>query len=466
MASEAIGRVPPSDLDAEGAVLCAVLLEPAALDEVESALSPRDFYADANRRIFEAALECRSTGRPVDAVTVAAVLRDQNRLAQIGGMSYLATLANATPAVAHVEAHARIVSDKARQRRLIAICQRYAAEGYDPPNGLEDWSQQLEREVFEATHGEGEKDPAESLAALVPATVADIRERQESGGRAPGSDTGWKDLTAKIGGWEDGLVYVIAGRPGMGKSAMMLGAALNVARRDELAVFFSAEMPKTQLTARAIAAEANLDTMRTRAGKLNEQEFKSMVTAATRIAKWPLWIDHKAGATSAQIRSSIRRSRSKSGKMPRLVAIDYLQILKGRRDKGDNREGEVSGLMRDMLNIADEFKCPVIVGSQLNRGVESRTVKDKRPSLADLRESGSIEQDAYGVMMLYRDEYYHEDSPDRGVLEVIVSKNRNGGPGKVNLHFTAESTRISNLAGDYDHLSEGMTDNDWEEYQP
>jgi replicative DNA helicase len=449
MVSEATGRVPPSDLDAEGAVLCAILLEPATLDEVESVLGVGDFYADCNRRIFEAALECRATGKPVDVVTVSATLRDQGRLAQIGGTPYLATLANATPAVAHVEAHARIVADRARQRRLIAICQRHAVEGYNPVSGLEEWAQQLEREVFEATNGHNDRDPAESLASLVPAVIADIRERQESGGRAPGSDTGWRDLTAKIGGWEDGLVYVIAGRPGMGKSAMMLGAALNVARRGDLAVFYSAEMPKDQLVARALAAEANLDTMKVRSGRLDESEFKSLLAAAARIASWPLWIDHKAGATMGNVRSSIRKASAKSGKKVRFAAVDYLQILKAIR--GDNREGE--------LDMADEFSCPVVMGSQINRNVESKTVKDKRPSLADLRESGTIEQDAYGVMMLYRDEYYHEDSPDRGVLEVDVTKNRNGGPGKVRLHFTAESTRISNLAGEYDHLSDGMTDN-------
>jgi replicative DNA helicase len=457
MASEA-GRVPPSDLDAEGAVLCAALLDSAALDEAEGTLTASDFYADCNRRIWEAIVECRTAGQPADIVTVASLLRDQGRLAQIGGAPYLAQLANATPAIAHVEAHARIVVDKARQRRLIAIAQRYAAEGYCDIGSVEDWAQRFEREVFEATRGATERDPAESLATLVPDALSAIRERQEAGGRAPGADTGWRDLTNKIGGWEDGLVYVIAGRPGMGKSATMLGAALNIAKRGELAVFFSAEMPKDQLTARAVAAEANLDTMRVRSGKLNTDEFNSLCVAANRISRCPLWIDHKAGATAAMIRSSIRRASAKSQKKPRFVAVDYLQILKGKRDKGENREGEVSGLMREMLGIADEFQCPVIVGSQLNRGVENRAVKDKRPTLGDLRESGSIEQDAYGVLMLYRDEYYHEDSPDRGILEVIIAKNRNGGPGRVNLHFTAESTRISNLATEYDEIGDFADD--------
>jgi replicative DNA helicase len=452
MADGLSARVPPADLDAEGAVICAALLSGSVLDELSGVLALSDFYADANRTIYEAALAVHATGQPVDIRTVAARLRDTGQLARIGGTPYLGQLADATPAIAHVEAHARIVADKARQRRLIGICQRYAVEGYGDVQSVDDWAQRLEHEVFEAAQRSAETDPIEPLATLVPSTVGAIKERQEAGGRAPGLDTGWRDLTEKIGGWEDSVVYVIAGRPGMGKSACMLGACLNVASRDELAIFFSAEMPKEQLAARALAVEANLNIMSMRSGKMSNEEFKSLTRAAQRIAGWPLWIDYKAGPTIGNIRTSIRKACAKAKRKPRLVAIDYLQILKGFRQKGENREAEVSGLMRETVSIAAEFNCPVILGSQINRGVESRNVQNKRPSLSDLRESGAIEQDAYGVMMLYRDEYYNKESADKGVLEVDVAKNRNGGPGLVRLHFTADSTRISNLAGEYDHL--------------
>jgi replicative DNA helicase len=272
----------------------------------------------------------------------------------------------------------------------------------------------------------------------------------EVGGENPGLDTGWTALTSAIGGWEDSQTYVVAGRPGMGKSAAMLGACLNVARAGNFAVFVSAEMPKDQLASRALAVESNLNMAALRAGKLkraNEiNEWATLVKAADRLKRHQLWIDYKPGATIGAIKSSIRKASAKQGgKKPRLIAIDYLQILKGERQKGDTRETEVASIMRGVLSIGAEFGCPVLLGSQLNRGVESRTVKDKRPALGDLRESGAIEQDAYGVIMLYRDEYYHPATEEPGVIEFIVAKNRNGGPKLVKLHFTADSTRISNL---------------------
>lgn len=459
MADGAPGKTPPADLDAEAAVLCAVLHNGQVLDELADILSPVEFYADANRTIYEAALAVHATGQPVDIRTVWARLNDTGKAQRVGGTPYLAQLSDASPMVAHVEAHARIVVDKYRQRRLIGICQRYAVEGYGEIGSVDEWCQRIEHEVFEATQGRKERDPAEALATLVPDTMSGIKERQEIGGRAPGLATGWRDLTDKIGGWEHSVVYVVAGRPGMGKSAYMLGACLNVASKGDLAIFFSAEMPKEQLAARALASEANLNMMALRSGKLSKEDFASLTVAAGRISKWPLWIDYKAGATVANIRSSIRKASAKAGKPPALVAVDYLQILKGHRSKGDSREVEVSGLMRETVEMAAEFKCPVILGSQINRAVESRNVKDKRPSLADLRESGAIEQDAYNVQLLYRDEYYHEDSPDRGILEVIIAKNRNGGPGKLQLAFTADSTRIRGLVEDeYDKLGDFADD--------
>jgi replicative DNA helicase len=450
MANAAPVRVPPNDLDAEAAVLCAMLMDPTVLDALDGAITPADFYSDANRAIFQEALSLRGIGQPVDALTVMSALRDAGKLERIGGAPYLAQISDATPAVAHVEGHARIVSLKAQQRRLVSTCERYAAEGYGNVGDVAEWAQGLEREVFEAAHGGAQLDPAQPMSELAPAVLADTKARKEAGGVAPGLDTGWRDLTKAIGGWEDSLVYVVAGRPGMGKSALLLAACLNVAKTGEMAVFVSAEMPKDQLASRALATESNISVSGVRAGKVTQDEYYSLTLAADRLKRWPLWLDFKQGATIGAIRSSIRKAAAAAKKKPRIIAIDYLQILTGQRGKGENRESEVAWLMRQMLSIAAEFKCPVLVGSQLNRGVESRAVKEKRPALGDLRESGAIEQDAYGVLMLYRDEYYHQASEDRGVLEVIIAKNRNGGAGTVRLHFTADSTRISNLAGEFD----------------
>jgi len=441
-------RVPPSDLDAEAAVLAAVLLERSALDEAREILEPDDFYSAANKLIFRTAIELDAEGAPPDVVVISSRLRTAGKLEGIGGTPYLAQLSGGTPAVANLSAHARIVAQKARQRRLISVCHEYAANGYGDVGDVDEWAQSLESKIYQLAHGKTEREPAESLGVLVPRAVGNMRERQAAGGLPPGLETGWRDLTKAIGGWEKELPYVIAGRPGMGKSSLMLGACVNVARKDEFAMFISAEMPKEQLAARALAAESQTPLSRIRSGNISESEWPSVLVAAEALRKIPLMIDYAPGATIGTIRSSVRRASSHMGRRPALLAIDYLQVLRGERQKGDSRETEVADLMRQMVWIASEFKCPVLVGSQLNRGVESRSVKDKRPQLADLRESGAIEQDAYGVLMLYRDEYYNKSSDKQGVLEVIIGKLRNGATGTVELHFAGESTRVSNLARD------------------
>lgn len=446
MADGGATRIPPNDLDAEGAVLASCLLERAALDETREILSPEDFYADANRRIYETILELDASGQPPDAVTVASSLRTGGRLEQVGGMAYLAQLSGATPSVANVAAHARLVAQKARQRRLIALCWHYAAEGYGDVGDVDEWAQGLEARVYEQAHAKTEREPAEAMATLVPKSLTAIRERHEAGGKAPGLDTGWRDLTRAVGGWEKELVYIVAGRPGMGKSALMLGACVNAAKAGSFALFVSAEMPKEQLAARALAAEANIRLSSIRSGNVQRGDWSSLTYAAQTLKDIPLMIDYAPGATAGIIRSSVRRASSKMGMRPALIAVDYLQVLRGERLKGDSREAEVAGLMRQMVWIAGEFGCPVLVGSQLNRGVEARSVRDKRPALSDLRESGAIEQDAYGVLMLYRDEYYNKGSDKPGVLEVIIGKLRNGATGTVELAFIGDSTGIANLA--------------------
>lgn len=453
MADGGGARVPQHDLDAEGAVLAAVFEDRAALDEVQEILTGPDFYADANRRIFDAILELVAIGQPPDVVTVAARLREQGRLAQIGGMPYLAQLAGSTPSTANVAAHARIVADKARQRQLVAVCQKHAAEGYGDVGNVSEWAQGLEAQVFSIAQARLEREPAEPMSDLMPKTVKRMQERKASGVPMVGLETGWVDVTRQIGGWEDCLPYVIAGRPGMGKTAFMLGACINVARPKEnapgdFAFFGSAEMPKEQLAQRALAAESNVPLQSIRGWDLNQTELNATLLAAENLRKMPLVIDYLPGATVATIRSSIRRASVLMKRKPRMIAIDYLQILKGERQSGDSRDTEVAGLMRGMVWIAAEFGCPVLVGSQLNRDCEKRP--DKRPQLSDLRESGGIEQDAYAVCFFYRDEYYNKRSSDVGVLEAIWAKLRNGATGTVKLHFQGDTTRISNLANEWD----------------
>lgn len=452
MADGGAARVPPQDLDAEAAVLSAILTEPAALDEVREIMTPADCYADANRRIFETAIALADSGQPVDAVTVAAALRTTGKLEQIGGTPYLGQLAGSTPSVANLEAYARIVTQCRRRRDMISLCRETVAEAFGDVGDFEDWAQAFEAKAFALAHGPAAREPAEPMAALVPKTLTRMRNRRESGQKQPGISTGYVDLTKAIGGWESRLVYIIAGRPGMGKSSLMLGSCVEAAKdalKDEtreFVLFASAEMPKEQLAERALAAEANIPLGQIRSGHVGRDEWKSLALASETLRKIPLLIDYVPGATASVLRSSVRRAAAKTGGRPRLVAIDYVQLLRGERQKGDTRETEVAGLMRQLVWLASEFECPIIVGSQLNRGLEARSVRDKRPQLSDLRESGALEQDAYGVLMLYRDDYYNKDSKNPGVLEVIVSKLRNGATGSVELRFIGDTTGIANLA--------------------
>ncbi len=469
-------RTPPSDLDAEAAVLSTLLLSPDHLDAVRDILDPSDFYADANRRIYDAILAVESDGKPVDIRTVVDQLRVSNRLNQIGGTPYLAQLSDATPAVANVEAHAQIVASRARQRRMIELGHKIVAEGYEPIDDVEKWSQAIEHDVFRLNLEGSTRDAGGDLNALAPERINEIREIRESGGKMPGLETGFSSLTSLLQGYRRGKVYIVAARPGMGKSAFAVNTAVNIAKagivHDEktgrdvpthAVVIISAEMDKQELVDRMLASEGRVVLKNVMAGKLTDQDWALTVEAAETLRKLPIGIVHRAGVTVAEIRSLVRRRfaelRATFGEQLELAAvvIDYLQIMGGKRRDSDTRENEVSEISRGVLGIAGEFECAVIALSQLNRSLESRP--DKRPQLSDLRESGSIEQDAYGIIFLYRDEYYNKDTMDRGLAEAIVAKHRNGVTGKAILKFTGEYTRFDTLVSPFDELTNDFIDN-------
>jgi replicative DNA helicase len=471
----AAGRIPPHDLDAEASVLSAVLLSTEAFDEVSDLLLAEHFYSDANRRIFECITELQSAGRPVDVVTVATWLRDHERLQQVGGTPYLAQLTDSIPAVAHVNAHARVVREKWRVRKLIATCQRFAAEGYSGVGEVQEFIDEAEQAVFDI--------------ARVPETTAvrPVREAihgafdilvaaSKRGEGITGVPTGFDRLDRKCAGLHKGDLYIVAGRPGMGKTAFVLNIAVNVAspRRvkgsdpnDPLGSgdveqpgwgvgFFSLEMPREQLASRLLAVEARVDVSRLRSGNIKHEDWNKLTDAAARIGRLPIWLDDTPALGLLDLRAKIRRLKAdisrKSGDGPDaqdlgLVVIDYLQLMQGRRDAA-SREQEISELSRGLKQLAKEMSVPVIALSQLNRSVETRTTKDKRPQLSDLRESGAIEQDADAIMFIYRDEYYFQESPDRGIAEIILAKQRNGPTGTVKVRFTPEFTRFDNLASE------------------
>ena len=472
------GRVPPNDLDAEAAVLSAVLLSGEAFDQVQEILTPEHFYSDANRKIFEAVLDLQSEGKPVDIVTVAGWLRARERIQAIGGTPYLAQLADATPAVAHVAQHAKAIREKWRVRQLISACQRFAAEGYGDYGEVQGFIDEAEQAIFDiARIPEG--------TTIVPVKDAIhgafqiLAEAAKRGGSVTGIPTGFVQLDKKCAGLHSGDLYIVAGRPGMGKTSFVLNIAINVAqpRVQEVAdpadpyaeggieepgfgvAFFSLEMPREQLASRLLAVEARVDVSRIRSGDMRREDWNKLTDAAARLGRMPIWLDDTPALTLLDLRAKVRRlqadlKRGGENTAPAqklgLVVIDYLQLMQGRKD-ANSREQEISELSRGLKQLSKEMGVPVMALSQLNRSVETRGTKDKRPQLSDLRESGAIEQDADTIMFIYRDEYYFRDSPDKGMAEVIISKQRNGPTGTIKVKFTSEYTRFDNLApGEYD----------------
>lgn len=462
------GRVPPADLDAEAAVLSSVLLSSEAFDQVQEVLESKHFYAEANRRVYEAVLELAEQSRPIDTVSVATYLRDRGRLDQIGGTPYLAKLVDATPAVAHVEEHARTIREKWRLRSLIATCQKFAVEGYGDCGDVQDFVDQAEQSIFELARVKAESNVMPIRGAIQKAFHV-LSEARSRGGGVTGFPTGFIELDKRTSGLHKGDLYVVAGRPGMGKTSFVLNVASNVASPRKVAapdggrvvepgfgvVFFSLEMPREQLAARLLASEARVNMASLRSGQVGPEEWNKLTDAAARLSRLPLWLDDTPAISLLDVRAKVRRlqaelNRSEGGpKEIGLVAIDYLQLMSGRKGV-TSREQEISEISRGLKQLAKEMGVPVVALSQLNRSVETRTTKDKRPQLSDLRESGAIEQDADAIFFIYRDEYYFQDSQDKGVAEVICAKQRNGPTGTAKVKFASEFTRFDNLDSGYE----------------
>jgi replicative DNA helicase len=484
------GRVPPHDLDAEAAVLSAILLSRDVLDRVLEILKPEHFYADANGRIYEAAQELALAGRPVDIVSVATWLRDRERLAQVGGAAYIAQLADATPAVAHVADHAQVVREHARMRALIVTCQTAAAQAYGDVGDRQDFIDGVERDIFQIAHQESRSTIQPLHGALRTAFTA-ISEAASRGERITGIPTGYEKLDGKTAGLHAGDLMIVAGRPGMGKTSFVLGLGVNVAsprvvpssantgeehQEDGFGVcIFSLEMPREQLAVRMCCSEGRVDVGKVRQGYLQADDWRRLTEAASYLSSIPVWIDDTTGLTVLELRAKVRRVQAEwnreavkadpacgvKGQTERkvgLVIVDYLQLMRGPRGYGgaQNREQEISEISRGLKELAKELKVPVIALSQLNRAVETRSTKDRRPQLSDLRESGSIEQDSDTIIFIYRDEYYNpETTKAKGIAELIIAKQRNGPTGKVLTRFTAACTRFDNLAaGDYPDLDD------------
>lgn len=452
--------IPPHDLDAEAAVLSTLMLDPDRIASVEQILKPEQFYSDANRHIARAIWDLDAEAAAVDVATVAARLNAREKLAMVGGTPYLSMLNEATPAVAHVEDHARIVASAARIRRVQALCRLVAGEGYSAMQDASEWLQSVEARVFAAT--DSATMGPETIALLgeaCPAELEALRDRANGKTATGGHKTRIAGIDRILHGLVDGVPYVVAGRPGHGKTGIAWQIADGVARSGDCVVFLSQEMPRAQLVQRAIAQGAGVEPEAIRSGRLTPDDWATISSVVPTVAALPIAIDDRAGHTVHSARSSVRRCMQKlraSGHEGRLglIVLDYLQIMGGDRQRGDSRATEVSENMHGMTRMAKEFMCPVLILSQLNREIDKRP--DKRPKLSDLGESGAIEADAYGVIFVYREDCYRKPEEHDGMAEIIIAKHRNGRTGDVKLRYLP-STMFVGVADEFDSVAEDIT---------
>ncbi len=433
------GRMKPQDLTAERAVLGAILLSNSAGDIAYQILEADDYYKPAHQHIYKAMRDLHSNGSAVDVVTLQAHLSDSGHLEKVGGAPELAELAEAVPTASNVEHYSERVRGKAVLRRLIEAGSGMVDVAFSGTGAI-DALDQAEQSVLDIR----KRSSASSISHVkdvLKATFKRIEKLYAERREITGVPTGYPELDKKTAGLQPSDLIIIAGRPGMGKTAFALNLATQAALEGDTAVaVFSLEMGKEQLAMRMLCSEGRIDATRMRGGMLTESDWPKLAKAAGAISETKVFIDDTGSLSLMDTRSKCRRIAAEHNLG--LVVIDYLQLMRG-SPNAQSREQEISEISRGLKALAKELSIPVIALSQLNRGLESRT--DKRPGLADLRESGAIEQDADVIMFVYRDEYYNPESPDKGVAEVIIGKQRSGPTGTVKLKFFPEYTRFENL---------------------
>ena len=439
---ETLRRVPPQSLEAEESVLGGIMLDNAALDRVVELIQPDDFYRGAHRRLFRAMLDLVERSEPVDLITLSETLKARGELADIGGASYLAELTERVPTAANIVHYARIVRERSILRGLIEAATEIATRGYQAPDNVDELLDRAEQLIF----GIQERKVKQAFARIADVLVGSIKTIErlyEQKQAVTGVSTGFADLDALTSGLQPSDLIIVAGRPSMGKTAFCLNIAEHAALRTDTGVaIFSLEMAKEQLAMRMLCSEARVDLARVRTGHLSDREFPKLAMAAGRLADAPIFIDDTPALSVLEMRAKARRLKRDPNAKLGLVVIDYIQLMRSSEGK-DNREQEISEISRSLKALAKELSVPVVALSQLNRQVENRT--PPIPRLADLRESGAIEQDADVICFLYRDEYYNpEDTEKQGIAEVHVAKQRNGPIGKVELTFLKEYTRFEN----------------------
>ena len=444
-------RVPPQNIEAEQSVLGAMLIEKEAIPKVMEILRDTDFYREAHRVIFNAMLELYNKNEAVDMITVTEILKRDNKLEDVGGIAYVTSLANAVPTAANVTYHAGIIEEKSILRQLVSVSTQIASMGYEANDDVKNIIDSAESKILEISNRKKTADFT-PINEIVLDSFKSIEALMGNKNGLTGLPTGFEDLDNLTSGLHGSDFIILAARPSMGKTAFALNVVQNVAIRaakkvggaPKTVAFYSLEMSKEQLVQRMLCAEANIDSQRLRIGELRDEDWAMLINTADTLSSANIYIDDTAGITAMDMRSRARRLKAEHGLD--LIVVDYLQLMQGsgKKNNSGDRQQEVSEISRSLKALARELDVPVIALSQLSRSVEARQVK--RPMLSDLRESGSLEQDADIVAFLYREDYYNPETENKNITELIIAKHRNGPVDTVNLFFHKQYTKFVGLS--------------------
>ncbi len=441
-------KIPPQNIEAEQCVLGGVLLENEAINNVLEILVPEDLYRESHRKIFTAMIALFEKSEPIDLITLTNILKSRNHLDEVGGSAYLSSLVDSIPTAANISYYVKIIKEKALLRGLITTATEIITRGYEDEEDVADLLDQAERSIFQISENQI-KPSFYSMKSILKESFKTIEKLYESREIVTGVPTGFDEIDKLTSGFQPSDLIIIAGRPSMGKTAFSLNIARHAAVEKSIpVVVFSLEMSKEQLAMRMLCSEAKVDAHRLRGGFLGETDWPKLTRAAGMLSEAPIFIDDTPALSLLEMRAKSRRLMAdhKLG----LVIVDYLQLMRGRglyhrgRTSMETREQEISEITRSLKALAKELHVPVVALSQLNRKVEDR--QDKRPQLADLRESGAIEQDADLIAFIYREEVYEKTEGNKGIAEIIIGKQRNGPVGKVELAFLDQYTSFENLA--------------------
>jgi replicative DNA helicase len=437
-------KVPPHSVEAEQSVLGGLMIANDGWDNVADQVSPADFYRGSPREIFTQMAVLVEAGEPIDVITLSEALNSNDLLEQIGGVAYLAELANNTPSAANIRAYAKVVQERSSLRAMINAANEIVDSGYNT-EGREsgDLLDEAERRIMQISEERPKIGGPQAVNPLLKGAVDRIDELFNSDSTLTGVTTGFKELDEVTSGLQKSDLIIVAARPSMGKTAFAVNLVENaIMAIDKPVVVFSMEMPASAIIMRMISAVGRIHLSKVLTGKLDEEDWPKLTSAVSKLKDKALFIDDTPSLTPTEIRSRVRRIAREHGEVA-MIMIDYLQLMQV-AGMSEGRTAEISEISRSLKAIAKEFNCPVVALSQLNRSLEQRP--NKRPINSDLRESGAIEQDADVIMFIYRDEYYNEDSADKGIAEIIIGKQRNGPTGTTKLSFVGHFTRFDNLA--------------------